>query len=109
MGKLAHFFEEHEEAKKIWNSPKIGIPLWLTAATFTVYWLFRIPLPGYAIGALAVVAGVMSVRDIKIFGKISWVVLLVCLLITEFRAIDKDHTDNATAQGTFFAAQQQGF
>jgi hypothetical protein len=109
MWKFADFFDERGMAKKYWNSPWAGVPLWLTGAVFTVYWLYSVPPPGYAIGALAVVAGIMSVREIKILGKFSWVVLLVCLLITEFRAIDKDRADNEQKQKEFFEAQKTGF
>jgi hypothetical protein len=109
MAKLADFFAEDGGGKRAWNSPWVGIPLWVLAASFTVYWLNCVPPPGYAIGALAVVAGVMSVRDVKILGKISWVLLLVCLLITEFRAIDKDRADNEQKEKEFFATQQKGF
>jgi hypothetical protein len=79
-----------------------GLPL-------TVYWRYHVPAPGYAVGALAVVAGIMSMRDIKILGKIIWAVLLVCLLITEFRAIDKDRADNEQKQKEFFEIQKKGF
>ncbi len=118
MGKIREFFaklmdgrteKEDGPYKKFWNSPKAGIPLWIVAAGFTVHWLEFPPAPGYAIGALAVVAGIMSVREIKTIGKISWVVLLICLLVTEFRAIDKDRADNAQTQRVFFEAQQKSF
>jgi len=110
MGKFLSFFAEDGGAKRLWNSLWIGIPLWFTAAAFTFYWLCRIPTPGKAVTALAVVAGVMSVREeIKILGKISWVLLLICPLITEFRAIDKDDADKAQAQKDFFATEKQGF
>jgi hypothetical protein len=93
MGKFADFFEESGTAKKYWNSSRLGVPLWLILAAVTVYWYCRVPSPGYAIGALAVVAGIMSVREMKVLGKIAWVVLLICMLVTEFRAIDKDRKD----------------
>ena len=51
----------------------------------------------------------MSVREMKTLAKISWVFLLVCLLIMEFRAIDKDRADNDQKQKEFFEAQKQGF
>ena len=102
-------FGEFESVKKIWHSPWAGIPLWIVAAAFTVYWLSDPPPPGYAIGALAAVAGIMSVREIKTLGKISWVVLLICLLVTEFRAIDKDRTQNKKDQEAFFTEQKAGF
>lgn len=109
MRKIADLLEEHGAVKELWNSPKIGIPLWLGGASLTIYWLLCVPPPGYAIGALAVVAGVMSVRDIKSLGRIVWVVLLVCLLITEFRAIGKDRANSEEEQKKFFETQKTGF
>jgi hypothetical protein len=93
-----HTFKWHEKNRPIsqwWNSPRTGVPLWLIGAAILVYWSFRIPPPGFAVGALAVVAGIMSIRDMKVSGKIVWTVLRICLLITEFHAIDKDRADNA--------------
>jgi hypothetical protein len=94
---------------RIWKSPWIGVPLWLIAAYFTVRWYFAPPGVGKAIGTLAVVAGIMSVRDIEVIGKISWVVLLICMLVTEFRAIDKDGELRDRKQAEFFDSQKQGF
>ena len=109
MEKFWKFFGEDGGAKRLWNSARIGIPLWIAGALFAGYWFFCVPTPGKAVAALAVVAGIMSVREIKILGKISWVVLLVCLLSIEFRAIDKDHADNVKAQKEFFDTQKAGF
>lgn len=92
---LAKWIKEEEAIKKFWNSWAVGASLWLIFSCITIDWFYREPWPGYAIGVLAVVAGIMSVREIKTLGRILWVFLLVCLLITEFRAIDKDHADNA--------------
>jgi hypothetical protein len=102
-------FGEQGTVYQWWNSPKIGVPLWAISAILTVRWFFAVPTPGKAIGGLAVVAGIMSVREMKILGKVSWVILLICLLITEFRAIDKDHADNEEKQKQFFDAQKAGF
>jgi len=74
-----------------------------------MWWLFHIPSPGKAIGALAVVAGIMSVREMKVLGKISWVFLLVCMLVTEFKAINKDREENEVKQAAFFKEQKDGF
>ncbi len=103
------YFAKNGLVSRWWNSPKVGVPLWIVSACCTVYWLIYIPSPGKAIGALAVVAGIMSVRDIQVLGRIGWVALLICLFITEFRAIDKDRADNQLAQKTFFESQQAGF
>src|ERR1700733_4519024 len=102
-------FNENGWFSNKWNSPWFGVPLWSAAAFLTSWWLFHLPSPGKAIGALAVVAGIMSVRNMKVLGKISWVILLICMLITEFRAIDKDRSDNDEKQKTFFDAQKLGF
>src|ERR1035441_4586024 len=109
MEKFWKFFGEDGGAKRLWNSARIGIPLWIAGALFAGYWFFCVPTPGKAVAALAVVAGIMSVREIKNLGKISWVVLLVCLLSIEFRAIDKDHADNVKAQKEFYDTQKAGF
>jgi hypothetical protein len=83
---------EAEPRQHLWDSGPTAptlIPLWLIAAVTTAWWLFHLPSPGKAIGALAGVAGIMSVREMKVLGKISWVLLLICMLVTEFRAIDQ--------------------
>lgn len=107
--KVLSFFVSGQTAKTYWNSPWVGIPLWISAAICVAYWRNHTPAPGYAIGALGVVAGVMSVREINVMGKITWVAILVCLLITEFRAIDKDRADNEQKQKEFFEEQKTGF
>ncbi len=89
------WFEKDGPVSQWWNSPRIGVPLWLIGAAILVYWYFRIPPPGFAVGALGVVAGVMSIRDMKVSGKMVWMALLICLLVTEFQAIDKDRADSA--------------
>jgi len=109
LSTITQFLPEEGGAKRFWNSSRAGVPLWLTAATFTAYWHFHLPPPGYAIGGLAVVAGIMSVREVKILGKIVWVVLLVLMLMIEFRAISKDRADNDEKQRQFFDAQKKGF
>lgn len=109
MAKFRQLLNEEGAIKDLWNSPWVGVPLWLASGLLTLYWFFHVPPPGYAIGALAVVAGIMSVREMKTLAKISWVFLLVCLLTMEFRAIDKDRADNDQKQRDFFEAQKKGF
>lgn len=108
-GKTIDFFDKDGRFSNLWNSLWFGIPLWCSAAASTLWWLFHLPSPGKAIGALAVVAGIMSVREIKVLGKVTWVVLLVCMLVIEFRSIDKDRTENDAEQKKFFDEQRQGF
>ena len=107
--KVLDFFAKDGPVAKYWNSPFCGVPLWLIASYKTLKWLQHPPAPGYAIGTLAVVAGIMSVRDIKVLGKMLWVVLLICMVNTEFRAIDDDRAESAEKQKAFFESQKSGF
>lgn len=92
---ISNWFEKDGPIHRWWNSAFAGVPLWLVATALVVLWYAKIPPPGFAIGALAVVAGIMSVRDMKVSGKMVWTLLLICFLFTEFRAIAKDRADNA--------------
>jgi hypothetical protein len=108
---IRKLIENGRSCVKLWNHPYIGILLWLISFAVWAYWhpYSHLPTPGKAIGALAVVAGIMSVREMKELAKISWVVLLIMLLFTEFRAIDKDHYQAEQAQERFFDTQRKGF
>jgi hypothetical protein len=110
-GWVGAFFKKGKACVKLWNHPSVGALLWLISFAVWAYWhpYSNLPTPGKAIGALAVVAGIMSVREMKEVAKISWVVLLIMLLFTEFRAIDKDHYLAEKAQEEFFEAQRVGF
>jgi hypothetical protein len=107
--RLSELIDEEGPVTRFWNSTWIGVPLWLVSATFAVYSYIFIPSPGKAIAALAVVAGVMSVRDSKVLGKIAWVSLLVLMLIVEFRAIDKDRKDSQAAEDKHLKEERESF
>jgi len=92
-----------------WNTIWVGIPLWLIAATSTAYWFIHSPSPGKAVGALAVVAGIMSIRDMKVPGKLMWVVVLVCMLVAEFHAIDRDRAESDKKQRESLNMQARQF
>ena len=76
------FFEDADSAKRLWSSIWVGGPLWVISAFLAAYWLYHVPVPGFAIGALATVAGIMSVREMKTSGKISWVSCSLSYLIS---------------------------
>jgi hypothetical protein len=106
---MRQFFDKDGPLSRKWNSPWFGVPLWCIGAA-AAWWYFRsTPSPGKAIGALTVVAGVMSVREMKVPGRILWVCLLILFLRIEFRAINKDREENDAKQAAFFQAQQAGF
>jgi hypothetical protein len=99
---MRQFFDKDGPLSRKWNSPWLGVPFWCAGAAL-------IPSPGKAIGALAVVAGLMSVREMKVSGRILWVLLLIAFLDIEFHAIDKDREENDAKQRAFFEAQKTGF
>jgi hypothetical protein len=71
----------------------------LVAIGVAVYWLRNLPVPGYAIGGLAVLAALMSIHpDIQPGHKVVWMLLIGLFLFIEFRAIDKDRTEFADAE-----------
>jgi hypothetical protein len=109
--KVSTIFADSQGIKNIWNSYFIGVPLWLFFFSFYVRWrpYSQLPTPGKAIGIIAIVAGVMGVREMKVIAKATWIALLIVLLFTEFRAIDKDHYSNEEAQRIFFEKERLGF
>jgi hypothetical protein len=105
---LKHF-EKDGIALRLWNSVWVGVPIWLVSFYWVAYWRFHLPVPGKAIGALAVVAGVMSVRDIKVLGKMAWVALLICMVIIEYRSIDRDRKDAQAAEDQHLKEERESF
>ena len=77
-----------------------------------LWWLQKghLPLPGYAIAIVAGLAAIMSVHpDPRPWQKFVYLLLIGGFLVTEFRAIRKDHDDSDTKQTAFFLEQQKGF
>jgi hypothetical protein len=59
-------------------------------------WLwFHLPVPGWAVAILAVVAAAMSIHgDMRDWQKAVWMLLIGLLLIVELRSISKERTDS---------------
>jgi hypothetical protein len=67
------------------------------AFALAVWWIpvHRLPLPGYAVAVIAVLAAVMSIHpDMKWWMKLTWMLLIGLFLRTELRAISKDRKDS---------------
>lgn len=63
----------------------------LVAIAVIIRWWNNLPVPGYAIGVLAVAAAVMSVHGrMRWWQKVTWMLIIGAFLFLEFRAIDKD-------------------
>jgi hypothetical protein len=74
----------------------------VAAIAFAIFWLFRLPPTGYAAVVLGVVAIVMSLHeDMKNWQKAIWMFIISVFLLVEFRAINKDRSDQQTAQNKF--------
>ena len=70
------------------------------AAPLIIWWWYRLPSPGYAIGVVALLAAVMSMQgDTRRWQKALWMLLIGAFVILEFRAIDKDRADAVLADG----------
>jgi hypothetical protein len=57
-----------------------------------VYWWRHVPVPGYAIGIVAVLAAAMSLQgEMPGVQKALWMLLIGLFLAIEYRSIDQDH------------------
>jgi hypothetical protein len=68
---------------------------------WAVVWWRGLPVPGYAIGVLALLAAVMSVHievGMAWWQKALWMLLMGGFLFLEFRAINKDREDYTAAE-----------
>jgi hypothetical protein len=71
------------------------------AVAWAVVWWRHLPVPGYAIGVLALLAAVMSVHieaGMLRWQKAFWMLLMGAFLVIEFRAINKDRSDYAKVE-----------
>lgn len=85
---------------KWWDtSPYPVIGLVLIGFAVTIWAHYAHFSPGKSIGALAAVAGVMSLRPkMKFPEKVAWVIILTALAVFEFHAIDASDSDNLAAR-----------
>jgi hypothetical protein len=74
-----------------WHKQPLAIALLFASVPFLFYWGLRIPSPGKAVAAMAVVAAVMSLRG-EMGGKekLAWTLLLFGFLAVEVKSIDSD-------------------
>jgi hypothetical protein len=80
-----------EEAKKPvphW----FHFPLQIIVVGFVLYWHWKLPLPNKAVLALAAVAALMVLAEMRPIHKAIYVVLIVALVYTENRAINEDRS-----------------
>jgi hypothetical protein len=83
-------------ANRWWDdSPYPAIGFVLIGSAIVVWAYFCHPSPGKAIGALATVAGIMSLRPQMLFPeKSAWILILIFLSVLEFRAIGENDKNN---------------
>jgi hypothetical protein len=93
--------EENSSPFNEWwdTSPYPAIGLVLIGFALTIWAHYGHFSPGKSIGALAAVAGVMSLRPkMKFPEKVAWVIILTALVVFEFHAIDTADNDNLEAR-----------
>lgn len=85
-----------KQIEQIWKKDWLGY--FLVASSFVVFlWLnWHLPPSGYAVVAMAVVAGVMAIRpEMGGWERSLWFVVLVCFAAIEIRAINHDRIQAA--------------
>jgi len=88
---------DSEETKK-------PVPHWfhfglqICVGAFALYWHWHLPAPNKAVLALASVAALMVLAEMRPIHKVVYFFLILALVFTENRAIDKDRNDFAQAE-----------
>ena len=78
--------------RRAWRSSLLGRGLIISALCLATYWLFHIPPSNYALIGMAVMAGLMGLReDMSGAERSMWAVILIIFAIVEVRAIHKDN------------------
>src|SRR5713226_9097505 len=84
--------------------------LWqVTAMSFCVFWYFHVPKSSKALLVLAGVAALMMLMDMHPVHKAIYVVVVISLILTENRAIDKERTEGANAEARQRQQESQQF
>ena len=84
-------------------SPAVPVLYWpslVASVFFAAYWIWRVPSPGIAIGALGAAGVLVAIKGEKLHEghKVVWAVITLFFLIAEIRAIHKDRSEYAAEQ-----------
>lgn len=100
----SYFDTVAQRLQKEWKSPMLGEVLLFVAALFAVHWGFHTPPSNYSLIAMAVVAGMMALRqEMKGWERSMWAVVLIVLALIEIRAINHDNAIRDAAQANALA------
>jgi hypothetical protein len=72
--------------------------LWFGGAAVLIFFVVRTPPPGWAVAILGMAALMLTIREMTYAYKCLWLLLALCFLVVELRAIRKDRSENQTAQ-----------
>ncbi len=94
MGRLAMLMARLAFLKtKMQGNHWFHIPAQLVVLGFCIYWYFHLPLPNKAVLILTGVTVVMALLEMRPTNKAVYLLLVICLMFIENRAINKDHAD----------------
>jgi len=97
MFRFGHFMwkgDPSEEKKPIPHWFHFGLQV--IVGGYALYWHWKLPPPNKAVLALAACAALMVLAEMRPIHKAVYFVLIVALVFTESRAIDKDRADFAS-------------
>ena len=98
--------------RRVWRKHWFYLSCQFAAIGSWIFWIpyHNLPLPGYAIAVVGGIAALMSVHpDLRAWQKFVYLLLIAGFLVTEFRAIRKDHDESDAKQALFFQQQKTGF
>ncbi|MFZ3342039.1 MAG: hypothetical protein WA609_02415 [Terriglobales bacterium] len=85
------------------------IPLQVVVGTFCVYWYWHVPAPNKAVLWLGGVAALMTLIEMRPLHKAIYFALIIALIFTENRAIDKDRATFAREQAEARRKENEAF
>lgn len=83
--------------------------LQIVLGSFCLYWFRNLPAPNKAVLALAACAALMVLAEMRPIHKALYFILIIALVFTENRAINKDRADFARDEGIRRTKESQDF
>jgi hypothetical protein len=105
------FHRKYRQPERVGSHP-IFLLLQLSALALFLYWLpwVHLPLPGFGIAVVAVLAAAMSLQgEIPQAQKAFWMLIIGAFVVTEFRAIRKDRDEYAKAEASRRTQERESF
>jgi hypothetical protein len=99
-----------QRSEELWKRPALGKALIFIASCFVVHWVWHVPPSNYSLIAMAVVAGLMALRqEMSGWERSVWAMILIVFAIIEIGAINHDNAIRDAAQRQALQEEREHF